>query len=588
MMILKYQYLEILYILLAAASTVLASFCTRGPFSVNAVQRSRKWVDPMGPLQARHDISQHGLPDELFPARHEPFESFFTPQPSDGLDSVKIFDKEEGLGRALDFKFSILDKAAGSVPPLDLKFDTLLDKAAGSVSALDLQVGNLANEVGTLAKEADASKFETVESIRAARDSFKEQLDISLPIYSEKAGEVVNDVARAVDKSREAIFGAEKALVDKAVELYTTETTQQAPFAEFAERYSASMESHYKLSELAESISNGKLLQSSIEIITEKCQESLDALDLKQNTPVLLLVVTFFWSTIQRRDGIEYGKALSQVTIDNLKDQLKSTKDAARKENAANAAQIKDLQSKMDELQAQVETLNVASREAALQLEQAKAEASIEQDLVPPIEKLQTESPKVPSTPPPVEEAQEEPEIQPVKAVKKAPAKRKKLTKKKVTKVSPSAKSIAESEPEVEVEKVITSPKKQKGIKGSKASPAKASRKKQKAMKSVQAKTNFGVVNGVNGDAGVKTSAPAKTKVQATNDTPKKKVKKEAAATKTNGAAEPDWTSFAQSTLKRKTVKELTSYLETKGVEVTDENGKTLKKDSLVGLVLSN
>lgn len=48
-----------------------------------------------------------------------------------------------------------------------------------------------------------------------------------------------------------------------------------------------------------------------------------------------------------------------------------------------------------------------------------------------------------------------------------------------------------------------------------------------------------------------------------------------------------DWGSLTQSTLKRKTVKELVGYLNDKGVACTDGKGKRLKKDLLVALVLS-
>ena len=49
----------------------------------------------------------------------------------------------------------------------------------------------------------------------------------------------------------------------------------------------------------------------------------------------------------------------------------------------------------------------------------------------------------------------------------------------------------------------------------------------------------------------------------------------------------PDWSSLSESTLKRKTVKDLAAYLETKGVDIMDtKTGKILKKDNLVELVL--
>lgn len=54
-----------------------------------------------------------------------------------------------------------------------------------------------------------------------------------------------------------------------------------------------------------------------------------------------------------------------------------------------------------------------------------------------------------------------------------------------------------------------------------------------------------------------------------------------------NGTKIPDWSKLSESTLKRKTVKELTEYLTQKGISVTDSSGKTMKKLDLVQLVLS-
>jgi hypothetical protein len=62
--------------------------------------------------------------------------------------------------------------------------------------------------------------------------------------------------------------------------------------------------------------------------------------------------------------------------------------------------------------------------------------------------------------------------------------------------------------------------------------------------------------------------------------------KKEAADSVVSGGSE-NWNSLSESTLKRKTVKELTSYLEEKGLTTTGGDGKTLKKADLVAVVLS-
>lgn len=48
-----------------------------------------------------------------------------------------------------------------------------------------------------------------------------------------------------------------------------------------------------------------------------------------------------------------------------------------------------------------------------------------------------------------------------------------------------------------------------------------------------------------------------------------------------------DWSSLSLSTLKRKTVRDLKDYLEAKGATAIDAEGKPLKKDQLVEVVLS-
>jgi hypothetical protein len=72
---------------------------------------------------------------------------------------------------------------------------------------------------------------------------------------------------------------------------------------------------------------------------------------------------------------------------------------------------------------------------------------------------------------------------------------------------------------------------------------------------------------------------------------PKKAPKKAPAKTKTQAAtatdSSEDWSKLSTTALKRKTVKELTTYLKSKGTSVTDADGKTLKKADLVELVLS-
>lgn len=81
----------------------------------------------------------------------------------------------------------------------------------------------------------------------------------------------------------------------------------------------------------------------------------------------------------------------------------------------------------------------------------------------------------------------------------------------------------------------------------------------------------------------------AKSSTAAAKKTKKVSVKKKSAPVKRNGVSkdEPDWSGLSAATLKRKTIKELTSYLELKGASTTDSDGNKLKKQDLVERVLS-
>jgi DNA primase catalytic subunit len=80
---------------------------------------------------------------------------------------------------------------------------------------------------------------------------------------------------------------------------------------------------------------------------------------------------------------------------------------------------------------------------------------------------------------------------------------------------------------------------------------------------------------------------PLKPKASSKSAT-KKAAKKvtEKAATKTASKSD-DWSTLSMSTLKRKTVKDLSDYLSERGVEVTHDDGKPMKKAELVSAVQS-
>ncbi|KAL3925603.1 MAG: hypothetical protein SGILL_000297 [Bacillariaceae sp.] len=185
----------------------------------------------------------------------------------------------------------------------------------------------------------------------------------------------------------------------------------------------------------------------------------------------------------------------------------------------------------------------------------------------------------------------------PTPAPKKTPSPKKKAVKKK------SVAKVAEKLPTAAVEKPVAAPKKKAATKkkiavkkeattansvekattpAKKAAPKASAKKataKKAAPKRTAAKKGSAVVNDVPPTVFFADEAtpPA--------PAPKKKaVAKKKTAAK---AAAKDMSSLSKSTLARKTVKELSEYLETKGVSSTGGDGKPLKKADLVDAVLS-
>ncbi|KAG7337889.1 hypothetical protein IV203_025921 [Nitzschia inconspicua] len=81
----------------------------------------------------------------------------------------------------------------------------------------------------------------------------------------------------------------------------------------------------------------------------------------------------------------------------------------------------------------------------------------------------------------------------------------------------------------------------------------------------------------------VKASEPAPSKKAAA----KKAAAKKATTKKPETGGSNDWASLSKSTISRKTVKELSEYLDSKGVATTDAEGNALKKADLVEAILS-
>ncbi|CAB9501749.1 expressed unknown protein [Seminavis robusta] len=268
------------------------------------------------------------------------------------------------------------------------------------------------------------------------------------------------------------------------------------------------------------------------EVATAKCQEWIQAVDIKQTTTFFLLVTIFLLGVRQRQQGIEFGKATSQLKIDHLKDELQTAKDSAKSEDELNAGKLNELHSQMDELQVRVGTLAVAAQEVTRQLPQEKAD---------------------PNT--------------------NSKAKNLPRRKAKAEQLSSSSKKRSEK-------RGVSPPRAAKGSKASFAESDKENTKK-KETKPAKATGAAKATRGVEADGKPETKETRK--VVAKNQTKTTKV----TSNKTKEATKLDWARLAPSTLKRKTVKELTGYLEKKGIQVKDENGKTFKKDTLVHLILN-
>lgn len=112
-----------------------------------------------------------------------------------------------------------------------------------------------------------------------------------------------------------------------------------------------------------------------------------------------------------------------------------------------------------------------------------------------------------------------------------------------------------------------------KMTKGVEAAQAKAEVAKRKKVATKKAKkTLTKVKSGAKGKTATKKSAPEKTAAKKASRT---------------SAAVNNWATLAESTLKRKTVAQLTEYLNGKGVAATDSSGKSLKKAELLEAVKS-
>jgi hypothetical protein len=409
------QLFELLSLLLPATAYVFASFCTHGAsYRPNTkIDRlgagsSKRWL-PSRPLHLKRANIPEDFADGFPSSQEQSLDSFAVSPPADGVPSVNSggldpsgWKNNDGLK---DFfsQASQVDhaKATASESLSDAK-QLFLD-TVNNMPRLD--------RLDRVGVDVDDLKAALVSSAAASREALKSSSAESFDAFKQSTAanlEVVKaSTAATLGTSREALLGAQKEMIDKAVEVYSSETfqTQQAKVIDVGQKFSTVMESKYHLSELADSIMRGDPLKFFMDYVSERCQSFVDAMDLKNNAPFIVLLVTIFWASIARRDGIEYGKMQAQGTIDSLQDKLESTKAAAKTETELTTSELKDLRTQLvgvvsgpgspvfglfildcahfhslhpyqNALKSQVETLTVATQDVSEQLNQGKADAT--------------------------------------------------------------------------------------------------------------------------------------------------------------------------------------------------------------------
>lgn len=361
--------------------------------------------------------------------------------------------------------------------------------------------------------------------------------------------------------SRETIPGAREDLADTITRKFSHEILEDTKqrLLEFGIHYTSSMDATYKLSEFFHSLGSGKLASESADFVAKTAQH-MSALDFQQNTAIFIVVATYFCGSDQRRVGLERGTRAAEASIMRLEEELRLAKQTRQQEDDAEGGkkatsdEVEELRRQMENLHAKLEALMAARQDVTNQLDlecgadsksMAASSAATER-----------------------------------KVVVQGPHRLSKVVNGDVEKLnqgvreSPSAITRASSM-----------------VKGAKVSAAgltsvrKAGKSVTKRAKTAsEAKTGTKWKKNTEARAGGKTKGRARTKTKAIRTKVKAKT---SVGKETTAGAKRSWDKLSESTLKRKTVKQLTEYLAEKGVRCIDESGKTLKKDSLVSLVLS-
>jgi hypothetical protein len=330
------QLFELLSFLLTATTTAFASFYTHGESSRPNVKidrfgegRSRRWL-PSGPLHLKRANFPGDISDGFPSSQHQSLNGFAM-SPPEVLPSLKSGGKDvsslEGYDSSDDLS-QLLDRV-NNIPGYG---QSVVGGVGAGVDDLNAAL------VASAAARPEALKLSSAETFNAFKESTEANLEV-----------VKASTAATLEASREGILSAKREIVDKAVEIYSSETfqTQQTKLMDVGQRFSSVMETKYHLPELSESIMRGELLKNFMDYISDRYQAFVDAMDFKTNASFLALLVTVFWASNARRDGIEYGKLQAQGTIDSLQDKLESTKAAAKTETDMTTTELKDLRKQL-------------------------------------------------------------------------------------------------------------------------------------------------------------------------------------------------------------------------------------------------
>ena len=126
---------------------------------------------------------------------------------------------------------------------------------------------------------------------------------------------------------------------------YINEHLSYESFHDFSRHYVTSLEEAYGLSDLV----SGKSIEELIAAITMATNGIVEAMDLKENASLMLLVAGFFWGSDQRRVGLERGRQIGEEQVKRMEDELRAAaaRSASKQQMRVESSEVEDLRQKM-------------------------------------------------------------------------------------------------------------------------------------------------------------------------------------------------------------------------------------------------